>query len=105
MNSKKLFKPRPSSGWIWVSAIGLVLLATGLNLIIASGFSGPFLITILLTVPIGIGFLLIAIFFPTMRYKIDGTRLILIYGPLLRYTIDIEQIRSIRRRDIVAERP
>lgn len=100
MNSKKLFKPRPSNGWIWVAAIGLVLLATGLNLIIASGFSGPFLITILLTVPIGIGFLLIAIFFPTMRYEIDGTRLILTYGPLLRYTIDIEKIRSIRRRDM-----
>jgi hypothetical protein len=67
---------------------------------ITSGFSGPFLVTILLTVPIGIGFLLIAIFFPAMRYEIEGTRLTITYGPLLRYTVDIGQIKSIRRRDL-----
>lgn len=100
MNSKKIFKPRQSSGWIWVGVIGLILLGTGLSLMITSGFSGPFLLTILLTVPIGIGFLLIAIFFPAMRYEIEGTRLTLTYGPLLRYTIDIGQIKSIRRRDL-----
>jgi hypothetical protein len=100
MSSKKIFKPRQSTGWIWVGVIGLVLLGTGLSLIITSGFSGPFLLTILLTVPIGIGFLLIAILFPAMRYEVEGKRLILTYGPLLRYTIDIGQITSIRRRDL-----
>jgi hypothetical protein len=35
-----------------------------------------------------------------MRYEMDGSRLTLLYGPLLRYRIDIEQIKSIRRRDI-----
>jgi hypothetical protein len=55
---------------------------------------------VLLTVPIGLGFLLIAAFFPAMRYEIDGNRLILTYGPLLRYTINIKQIKSIRRRDL-----
>jgi hypothetical protein len=100
MNSKKIFKPRQSAGWVWVSVIGLIFLGAGLSLMITSGFSGPFLLTILLTVPIGIGFLLIAIFFPAMRYEIEGTRLTLTYGPLLRYTIDIGQIKSIRRRDL-----
>jgi len=98
MTSKKIFKPRSSTGWVWVGALGLVLLGTGLNLIITSGFSGPFLLTILLTVPIGAGFLLIAAFFPAMRYEIEGTRLTLTYGLLLRYVIDIPQITSIRRR-------
>jgi hypothetical protein len=75
---KKIYKPRPSTGWVWVGVIGLVLLGIGLlNLFILSGLSGPFLITILLTVPIGIGFLIIAAFFPTMRYEIDDTSLIL----------------------------
>jgi hypothetical protein len=99
-HEKKIFKPRPSSGWVWVTVIGLILLGTGLNLIIRSGFSGPYLPTIIITTPIGIGFLLIAAFFPTMRYEMDGSRLTLLYGPLLRYRIDIEQIKSIRRRDI-----
>jgi hypothetical protein len=100
MTTKKIFKPRQSTGWVWVGAIGLVLLASGVSLIIRSGFSGPYMLTILLTVPIGIGFLLIAVFFPTMRYEIEGTHLTLTYGPLLRYVIDIAQIKSIRRRDL-----
>lgn len=100
MNSKKIFKPRPSRGWVWVGVIGLVFLGAGLSLMITYGFSGPFLLTILLTVPIGIGFLLLTIFFPAMRYEIEGTRLTLSYGPLLRYTIDIRQIKSIRHRDL-----
>lgn len=100
MNAKKIFKPRPSTGWIWAAVIGLVLLGVGLNRLIATGFTGPFILMILLTVPIGIVFLLIAAFFPAMRYEIEGTRLTLTYGPLLRYTIDVKQIKSIRRRDL-----
>ncbi len=58
------------------------------------------MLTILLTVPIGAMFLLIAVFFPAMRYEIEENRISLRYGPLLRYTIDIDQIQSIRRRDM-----
>jgi hypothetical protein len=100
MTEKRIFKPRPSTGWIWVSLIGLIPLGTGLALLITQGLSGPFLIMILLTIPIGIGFLLLAIFFPFMRYEIEGSRLMLLYGPLLRYTIDLGQIKSIRCRDL-----
>lgn len=100
MTSNKVFKPRPSTGWIWVGLLGLVLLAAGVYMMITSGFSGPLVITILLTVPLGLVFLLIAAFFPTMRYEIEGKRLILSYGPLLRYNIDIGQIKTIRRRDL-----
>lgn len=97
---KRIFRPRPSSGWLWVGTIGLVTLGTGLSLLFFSGLGGPFLVTILLTVPIGIGFLILAAFFPAMRYEVDGSRLILTYGPLLRYVIELEQVRSIRRRDL-----
>jgi hypothetical protein len=96
----KTFKPRPSMGWAWVGALGAVLLAVGLSLLIGSGLSGPFLLAILLTVPIGVGCLVFAVFFPTMRYAMDGKHLVLTYGPLLRYVIDIQQVRSIRRRDL-----
>lgn len=97
---KRVYKPRPSTGWAWVGVLGLILLGTGLSLFIQSGFTGPFIVTILLTVPIGIGFLVIAAYFPSMRYEIDGTSLILTYGPLLRYIIDLEQVKSIKRRDM-----
>lgn len=100
MSSTKVFKPRPSTGWIWVGALAIVLLASGLYMLIAYGFSGPYMLTILLTIPLGLIFLLITVLFPTMRYEIDGTRLTLTYGPLLCYKIDIGQIKSIRRRDL-----
>ena len=100
MTSHKIFKPRPSTGWLWVGALGVLLMGIGLGMLITYGFSGPYIFTILLTVPLGLVFLLIAAFFPTMRYEIDGTRLTLSYGPLLRYIIDIGQIESIRRRDL-----
>jgi hypothetical protein len=100
MSFHKVFKPRPSTGWIWVGLLALVLLGAGLFMLVTSGFSGPFMITILLTLSFGLLFLLIAVFFPTMRYEIADTKLILRYGPLLRYTIDIAGIKSIRSRDL-----
>ena len=99
-HEKKVYKPRPSIGWIWMGVPGLAVLAFGLGMLIRFGLSGPFVVTILITVPIGIGFLILAAYFPTMRYEIDEARLILIYGPLIRYVIELEQIKSIKRRDL-----
>lgn len=100
MSSPKIFKPRQSSGWIWVGGLALILLTSGFYLLFTYGFSDPYMLTTLLTIPIGLMFLVITLFFPSMRYELEGSQLILIYGPLLRYTIDIGQIRSIRRRDL-----
>jgi hypothetical protein len=79
---------------------GLVPLAWGLSLFIKVGLSGPYLVAILITVPIGIAFLVIAACFPTMRYEVEGRDVTLTYGPLLRYIIHIKQIKSIRRREL-----
>jgi hypothetical protein len=100
MTSDKIFKPRPSTGWVWVAGLALVLLTAGFGMLITYGFAGPYIITILLTIPMGLAFMLITIFFPAMRYEIKDKQLVLSYGPLLRYTIDIGQIRSIRRRNL-----
>ena len=56
----KTYEPRPSAGWVWVGAFGLALLGLGLGVAIRWGLTGPFIVTTLLTVPIGIGFLVIA---------------------------------------------
>jgi hypothetical protein len=100
MSSNKIFKPRKSTGWIWVGALTLVLLVSGFYTLITYGFTGPYILTILLTIPLGLMFLVITLFFPSMRYELEGKNLILTYGPLLRYTIDLGQIQSIRRRDL-----
>lgn len=100
MTEKRIFKPRPSTGWIWVGLLGLIPWAIGIALMITQGLSGPFLIMILITISIGTLFLLVAIFFPTMRYELEGSRLTLRYGPVLRYTIELGQIKSIRSRDL-----
>ena len=100
MTHKKVFKPRPSNGWMWVGALGLMLLAIGLGMLVTYGFKGPYILTILLTIPLGLVFVVVALCFPGMRYEIDGSRLVLMYGPLLRYSIDVKQIKSIRRRDL-----
>jgi hypothetical protein len=100
-NTEKMtFKPRPSIGWMWVILAALVPLGVALTVMLRFGFKGPVLPTILITAPMGIGFLLVAAFFPSMKYELDGSSLMLSYGPLLRYTIDIKQIKSIRRRDL-----
>lgn len=93
----KTFKPRPSTGWVWVTIIALIPLSVGLALIMRSGFSGPMLPMILIATPIGLVFLMIAVFFPTMKYEMDDSSLKLSYGPLLHDTIDIKRIKSIRR--------
>jgi hypothetical protein len=100
MTAKQVFKPRRSTGWVWVTVIGLVLLAIGLGLFSSTGSSGPFLITILLTSIIGFCFLAIAVFFPSMRYEIGDTCLTLTYGPMLHYSINFNKIKSIHRRDL-----
>lgn len=85
---------------MWVTLLGLVPLAAAVWTALQFGFKGPTLLTILLGGTIGIMFLVIAVFFPAMKYEMDGSSLILTYGPLLRYSIDVKQIKSIRRRDL-----
>jgi hypothetical protein len=100
MDSKMTFKPRQSTGWMWVGAIGLTSLAIIVGLVVSLGFSGPFLFAILLTGIIGTGFLFIAACFPTMRYEIGESNLLITYGPLLRYNVNLAEVKSIRRRDL-----
>ena len=102
MPTKITYKPRPSTGWIWVGTIGVIVAGIGVGLAARLGFTGPFLVTTLIALAIGIGFLLLAAFFPTMRYEIEDSRLVISYGPLLRYTLDLSEIKNIRRCDLGA---
>jgi len=103
MNEPLLFKPRRSAGWAWLAGIGLVCVGFGVLTalpLIEAGASAGMLLTALLAPAFGVPFLLLALWFPTMRYELDGDALMLRYGPLLTYRIPLDEIETIRRRDL-----
>jgi hypothetical protein len=103
MNKILVFKPRPSTGWLWL--IGLALLVVGpiIGMILPSLNQVPLwpmgLVLALSLIWAGY-FLLLAIWFPTMRYELADDLLTLRYGPVLCYRIPLHQIRSIRQRNL-----
>ncbi len=97
----KVFRPRPSHGWAWLVLMGIVILALAVAPALASGLASlSSALTLIICVPIALGFLLLAFWFPTMRYELDPGRLTLRYGPVLTYRIPLSDIRAIRRRDL-----
>jgi hypothetical protein len=103
MNELLIFKPRRSAGWAWLTGIGLVCLGFGVLTalpLIEAGASAGMLLIALLTPAIGLPFLLLALWFPTIRYELHERSLTLRYGPVLTYRIPLDEIRTIRRRDL-----
>jgi hypothetical protein len=97
-----VFKPSPSHGYLWLIACALAVLAPTIAIVLpgTEGLTLITLIPLILSVVIGLPFLLLAAFFPTMRYELDADALILRYGPVLRYRITYDQIQGIQRRDL-----
>jgi hypothetical protein len=58
------------------------------------------ILIVILDIVAGGAFLLLALWFPTMRYELDDSALILRYGPILRYYIPLGQISGLRRRNL-----
>ena len=56
--------------------------------------------TLLLMLAIGAPFLILAAWFPTMRYELDEHALTLRYGPVLTYRIPLNEIQTIRKRNL-----
>lgn len=99
----KVFKPRPSTGWMWVLLLGLVLLIGGGSYLATGSASALGLLGYLLPVVLGglgIFCLLLVLFFPAMRYQVGNGRLIVTYGPVLRYVIFLDAIERIERRNL-----
>lgn len=97
------FRPRPSNGWAWLVAIaaGLVVVTVGPLLPAIGEIPLPaLLITLGISLIIAIPMLVLAAWFPTMRYELDDEALTLRYGPVLRYRIPLDEIREMRRKDL-----
>ncbi len=99
-----VFKARPSNGWVWVSAIGLLMLVIAaflISMVWTDGYSS--ILTYLPAVVIGligVAFLLLAAWFPAIRYEINANRLVIRYGPLQLYKVDLKQVQKIRQCDL-----
>jgi hypothetical protein len=98
------YKARPSNGWVWVGAIGLLMLVIAVFLISMIWPSGT--TSILTYLPagviglIGVVFLLLAAWFPAIRYEIYADHLAIRYGPVQLYQVDLKQVQKIRLCDL-----
>lgn len=104
MGSETVFRPRRSAGWLWLIGTGVLIigLAALTLLAVPPGEEGRpvVVVTFALTAALGLPFLVLAAWFPTMRYELDTETLTLRYGPLLTYRIPLHEIETIRRRSL-----
>jgi len=97
----KTYQPRPSYGWAWLVLMALAIIAVSIAPVMAMGVSSRnAILTLIICIPIAITFLILAIWFPNMRYELDQDHLTLRYGPVIKYRILLREIRSIRRRNL-----
>lgn len=100
-NQTKTFQPRPSYGWVWLLLMTLIIIVLAIIPVLAAGLSSSnAVLTLIICIPIAIVFLTLAVWFPTMRYELDEDQLTLCYGPFLTYQIPLDEIRTIRRRNL-----
>lgn len=104
MSLDVVFLPRRSLGWLWLAGIGVLIigLAALMLLAVPPGEEGrtAVVVTFAFTAALGLPFLVLAVWFPTMRYELGPETLTLRYGPVLSYRIPLSEIEIIRRRNL-----
>jgi hypothetical protein len=97
------FRPRQSNGRVWTATIGIVLALLFTAALVMAWSELPWFIKIPFIV-LGIGttfpLLVLAWYFPTMRYWLGRKELALSFGPLMYDRIPLDAIQSIRRRNL-----
>ena len=97
----RTFKPRPSFGWFWLVLMAAIILAVAIAPALAMGVSSSSVVlTVIICSLVALAFLILAVWFPTMRYELERDRLTLRYGPVLTYRIPLSEIRIIRRKSL-----
>lgn len=97
----KTFRPRPSYGWLWLVMMAVIIIAVAIAPALAMGLSSNnVILTVIICSVVAVAFLVLASWFPTMRYELDRDQLTLLYGPVLKYRIALAEIRTIRRKNL-----
>ncbi len=95
------FQPRPSSGRFWLVLMAVILIAIGIAPALSLGLtSSNAVFTLIILVTVASAFLILAFWFPTVRYELDQDQLILRYGPVLTHRIPLDKIQTIRCRNL-----
>ena len=104
MDGVTVFEPRSSLGWLSLLFLSLVVLVCTLPVVVAAaGGAVPWWVGLLMglmALGLGVPFLALAIWFPTMRYELDAGTLTLRYGPVLSYRIALDEVQSTERRHL-----
>ena len=104
MNGVVVFEPRRSRGWLSLLLLALAVLACTLPVVFAAAQGEVAwwvgVLMGLMALGLGVPFLILAIWFPTMRYELDAGALTLRYGPVLTYRIPLDKVQIIERRDL-----
>ena len=91
----RTFQPRPSSGWCWFVLMATIIIARPIVPALAMGVSPKSsLLTLIICIPVALGFMILAIWFPTMRYELYPGLITLRYGPVLCYHIPLDGIHT-----------
>ncbi len=99
--SIKIFYPRSSHGWVSLILMAVIIFAIAIAPALVMGLSsGSVILTVAICSVVALAFLVLAFWFPTMRYELGQDELILRYGPALRYRIALSEIRTIRHRNL-----
>ena len=95
MDTPLIFKPRRSWGWLWLALTALFYAVCAYAFIwLRNAFLPPILIVV------AVFFLLMAVWFPGMRYEIHPDRVVLRYGPVVSFTIPVGEIRAMHVADL-----
>ncbi len=90
----RIYRAAPSWGWLSLAVLTVVsVMATLPGL-----FSGS-LIVALLVLPLPAFFLVMLVWFPTIRYELSPETLIMRFGPWRRQ-VDVAEIKSVSRRSL-----
>ncbi len=104
MDGVSVFEPRRSRGWLSLLVLAAVVLACTLPVVLAAAAGEVAwwvgLLIGLVALGLGLPFLALAIWFPTMRYELDSQALTLRYGPVLTYRCPLDTVRAVERRDL-----
>lgn len=95
----KTYRAAPSYGWLWLVGIALLVIVPTLPAILAVRQAPVVLITVILGLIIGVPFLVLALWFPTIRYELGPAQLVLRYGPF-HYAVRLSDIQEVTKRDL-----
>ena len=104
MDGITVFEPRRSRGWLSLLLLAFAVLICTLPVVVAAAKGEVVwwvgLLMGFMALGLGVPFLALALWFPTMRYELGGGTLVLRYGPVLTYRIPLDEVQTIERRDL-----